>query len=301
MKKIIPTLVVILLLAAQHSQACLNFYVIDSSGRGHMHEDYPPSAIYSRPQYDVETLKRLEDQLNTAPADSRFKYVSDYCAVLIKLGRTPDALPMLEKLLKEQPNEYTLNANMAVALELNGQPEKALEYLKRSLKLQPDSHKNSEWFHERILEAAILQKRSNTSFQDMNILKLNRRDSLKKAEQISYQLKERVPLTPSPNALLCKVITECADFYRATISLEWAIELYAIAIGYSPDQSITDNLWKQINTSRARLMELRKAGKEGSVSKYLYKSNWTKEINKRINDWKSYKPYYYTGKVITRF
>lgn len=301
MKKIIVLTITLLLLATQYGQACLNFYVIDSSGRRHMHDDYPTSNLDLNPKYYIERLKELEQKIKKASGNSRFENVSDYCAFLIKLGRTRDALPILENLLKERPNEYTLNANMAVALELMGEPERALEYLRKSLKLQPDSHYNSEWFHERILEAAVLQKKNKTSFQSMNILKLSRRDSLKRITEISYQLRERIPLTPSPNPLLSKVLTECADFFRSRLSLEWAIDLYAIAIGYTADQPTIDNLWKQINICRTRLVELRKTGKEGSVSKYLYKSGWVKEVTKQINEWKNYKPYHYTGQIITRF
>jgi tetratricopeptide (TPR) repeat protein len=299
MKKIIVLAISFLLLATQYSQACLNYYVIDSSGRRHMHDDHPISNLDLNSEYDLKRLKELEQEIKKSSGNRRFEYVSDYCAFLIKLGRSRDALPILENLLKQKPNEYTLNANIAVALELLGEPERALEYLRKSLKLQPDSHYNSEWFHERILEAAVLQKKGKTSFQSMNILKLSRRDSLKKITEISYQLRERVPLTPSPNPLLSKVLTECADFFRSSLSLEWAIDLYAIAIGYTADQPAIDNLWKQINICRTRLVELRKTGKEGSVSKYLYKSSWTKEVTKQINDWKDYKPYHYTGQILT--
>lgn len=299
MKKISVLAISLLLLATQHSHACLNFYVIDSSGRRHMHDDYPTSNLDLNPKYYIGRLKALELEIQKASGNRRFENISDYCAFLIKLGRSGDALPILENLLKQKPNEYTLNANIAVALELLGDPERALEYLRKSLKLQPDSHYNSEWFHERILEAAVLQKKNKTSFQSMNILKLSRRDSLKRITEISYQLRERIPLTPSPNPLLSKVLTECADFFRSSLSLEWAIDLYAIAIGYTTDQPTIDNLWKQINICRTRLVELRKAGKEGSVSKYIYKSSWTKEVTKQINDWKGYKPYHYNGQILT--
>jgi tetratricopeptide (TPR) repeat protein len=281
--------------------ACLNYYVIDSSGHKNIHDDYPPSSIYVFPKYNIEKLKYLEQQIKSVPQTEKYKYVSDYCALLIKLGRCKDAVPILERLLNEKPNEYAINANLAVAYELEGQIDKAFTSLKKSISLHPNSHRESEWFHLRILETALEIRDKHLNLQNINVLKINNDTSKLIGLQISYQLKERVPLTKSKNDLLSKVIEESADFYKANISLEWAIELYAIAIAYTSDNSIRTNLWKKINMSRQKLIDFKNQGNVGSVTKYLFKGNWIKKINQKVAEWENYEPYYYEKEIMTTF
>jgi len=301
MKRYTQLLILFLTLFSLRSVACLNYYVVDSSGHRNLHDDYPPSNLFIHSKYDIEDLKITESRIYSAPTSEKYKYISNYCATLIKLGRHREAVPILENLLKEKPNEYEINANLAVAYELNGQIDRALILLKKSISISPNSHNESEWFHLRILEAAINLRENNLNPQDISVLRIQN-DTLKKIGfQISYQLKERIPLTKATNNLLSKVIEESADFYSANISLEWAMELYAIAIGYTTDDTVKLKLWDKINLSRQKLIDFKYQGKEGSVSKYLYKSNWKKKINQRINEWANYTPYYYDKEIKTTF
>lgn len=217
-------LLVALALLSFRSSACLNFYVIDSSGHEHIYNEYPPTDIFLRTDYHIKDLEELGSKIPSVSPDEKYKYISNYCALLIKLGRHKDAMPILEKLLKEKPNEYEIIANLAVAYELNGQIDKAYESLRKSLSLNRLSHGGSEWFHLNILEAAIKLKNGNLKAKDITILKFPRTDPEMVSHQISYQLKERVPLTSATNDLLSKVIEESAEFFGAKISLEWAIE-----------------------------------------------------------------------------
>ncbi len=299
MKKII--LLLAFYLFQTNSIACINYYVLDERGNKHMHEDYPPSFIFIAPKYDIENLKKLEKEIANAPVAERFKYISNYSATLISLGRFKEAIQILENLIKDRPVEYEINANIAVAYELNGQIDEALKYLKKAIQMNPTSHIKSEWFHLRILESAIEIRDKKLKIEEYNILKIQFDSSKEIAKQISYQLKERIPLTKSTNSLLSKVIEESADFYRKNLSLEWAIELYAIAIGYTNDTDKENKLWEKIFTSRERLVQLKEQGKESSVSKYLTKSRWKKELKKSINKWKNYSPYYYKEEILTVF
>jgi tetratricopeptide (TPR) repeat protein len=301
MKRYTKLLILFLTLSSLRSNACLNYYVVDSSGHRNMHDDYPPSNIFIHAKYDIEDLKTTESKIFSAPTSEKYKYISNYCASMIQLGRYREAIPILENLLKDKPNEYEINTNLAVAYELNEQIDKALYFLKKSISISPKSHNESEWFHLRILESAITLRDKNLAPQDISVLRIENERSGKTGVQISYQLKERIPLTKSTNNLLSKVIEESADYYKANISLEWAIELYAIAIGYSSNDSIKLKLWDKINLSRQKLIDFKNEGKEGSVSKYLFRSNWKKKINQRINEWTNYIPYYYDKEIKTTF
>lgn len=295
------TVAFFLMLLSYKSIACLNYYVIDERGHRNLHDNYPPSSIFLHAKYDVEDLKKIEANLSSIQSSEKYKYVSDYCALLIKLGRFIEAIPILENLLNDKPDEYEINANLAVAYELNGQIEQALALLRKSIKIKPTSHWKSEWFHLRILETALQVKSNKVNLRDISVLKIKNDTSKQIGYQISYQLEERIPLTKSKNDLLSKAVEESGDYYKTNVSLEWAIELYAIAIGYSSDSSVIVDLWKKINSSRQKLIDFKKQGKEGSVSKYLYKPNWMKKINHRIRKWANYTPYYYDKEILTTF
>lgn len=301
MKRYSQLLILFLLLCSLQSNACLNYYVVDSSGHRNMHDDYPPSNIFIHSKYNIEYLKTTGSKIPSIPAGEQYRYISNYCALMIQLGRYKEAIPILENLVKDKPGEYEINANLAVAYELDGQIDKALSFLTRSIAIDPKSHNESEWFHLRILESAITLRDKNLSPQDISVLRIENGTPNKTGVQISYQLKERIPLTKSTNNLLSKVIEESADYYKGNISLEWAIELYAIAIGYSSNDAVKLKLWDKINSSRQKLADFKDQGKEGSVSKYLLRSNWKKKINQRINEWTNYTPYYYEQEIITTF
>ena len=163
------------------SNSCIQYYVTDSSGERRLfHEDVfrDPTHIYKITQEEVSRLKYFESEINSASPETRFKYISNYCAELIKLGRCKDVIPILETLLKAHPKEYEINANLAVAYELNGQLDEALTLLNKSLALKPDSHFNSEWVHLRILQAEIESRDKKLDPQEMDILKI-RNDTVK--------------------------------------------------------------------------------------------------------------------------
>lgn len=301
MKKIIIITTILLATVCAKSFACLNYYVLDSSGHKQMHEHSPPSNIYVYSKYTIEELKRLEKQIVTAGEPDKFKYISNYAASLIRLGRSNDAIPILESLLKKKPNEYEIMANLAVAYELNGRIDEALVFLKRSLKINPKSHHGSEWFHLRFLEAAIKLRDNNLQPDAISVLKIEKESTKDIGPQLSYQLNERIPLTKSPNSLLSKVIEESGDYYRANISLEWSIELYAIAIAYTSDKNTENRLWQKMNACREKLMKFKRQGKQGTVCEYLYTAKWKNNIYEQIHQWRKYQPTYYTKPIIKTF
>jgi tetratricopeptide (TPR) repeat protein len=276
--------------------ACLNFYAVNEQGKETIYEDYPPYQVYINPKSDKEQLYQYEKWIAEERGSDRYKYISNYAAYLVKLGRSREALPMLRKLAKQMPGEYEILANLAVAFELNGYPDSALKYMRQSLKLNPDSHNKSEWFHIRILEAAITARDRKLKIDTMNVLKLGNSNSDAIARQIGDQLKERVPLSSSPNILLSKALEESADYYRKVISIDWSVKLYAMAAGYTQDASTRQRIWSKINSAQARIMQLDKsnpkARKEDKVRAELVKKNWQQYVQKDIQHWEQFKAHY---------
>lgn len=281
------------------SYACINYYVRDSSGRTHMMEDHVSPKFHVAGKKEANYLEQLVAKLKAPDEANLFRLRSDYCAALLELGRAAEALPLLQQLVAANPDQYNVQANLAVAYELTGDPKKALEHLKLSLRLNPGAHNNSEWVHLRILEAQQNRNGQSPAYASMNILKLADKKEYAAPYQLLFQLHERVPLTPAPNELLSKALQESGDYFNATLSMEMAIELYAMAIAY--DNGVQKEvLWNKIKRTRRKLAAYGPQRKP-RMAEYLFKADWKTGVDNIINQWKDYKPYRYEGTVIASF
>jgi len=288
-------LVVCCTLVGLNSSACLNYYLIDERGHDHAYDGGgDPTHIY----LNFEIAKQLYEtqQAVLHAKENRFFLIADYAALLIKAGCSEEAVPILHRLLKDHPSEYNLYANLAVAYELTGQPDTALVYLNRSMKLNPSSHQNSEWVHQRILEYVAGQRGNDKDFSAGEILKITDSTNEKLAGQLAYQLNERVPLTPAPNELLSRVIEETGDFYRKNMSLEWALKFYAISVAYASDGAREQELLRKVNVLMPKLFELHK--KDNVRLLVFSKDKWQQQFNAVIGQWKNYRPYEYAGPLM---
>src|SRR5258708_17631923 len=86
---------------------------------------------------------------------TNFNERSDYAVSLVYVGKTKEAVELLQALEKEQPGTYVVAANLGTALELLGSNEEALYWIREGLRRNPQSHEGTEWLHAKILEAKI--------------------------------------------------------------------------------------------------------------------------------------------------
>lgn len=273
--------------------ACLNLYVQNEHGEIGYYDAARPYSISMSPARDIERLRAYETWIRTGQGADQYRYISDYAVQLIKLGHNTEALPILQRLARENPREYTVLSNLATSYELAGQPDSALKYMQQSLAINPGSHEESEWFHLRILEAIIANRDQHVPFATMNILKVDRSTQRASAYQIAHQLQERVPLTSATNPLLSKVLEESGDFYKRVVSVDWAIRLYAMAAGFSGDAAVERRLWEKIKAARARVVQLHKADRKGArqsnVRSELISAGWEKVIYDEAVRWKKHR------------
>lgn len=89
---------------------------------------------------------------------------------LIHLGRTDEALKILEKLEKESPGSYYVAANLGTAYELIGDNERAYKWITEGMKRNPDSHFGTEWLHLKILKAKQEIKKDATWLETNSVL-----------------------------------------------------------------------------------------------------------------------------------
>lgn len=215
------------------SFSCYNeYYSLDS--KGHFHQ-IDIGAIRFQKNFDQQKIERkliqLKKKLDTK-AD--FKLLSDYGLYLVKGGKVTEARILFEALAKAYPNEYSIIANLGTTYELLGENEKALEYIRKGLKLNPNSHGGSEWIHVKILETKIRSGKDQNNLREHGVLALTPKQEASEAirKQLYIQLKERFPFCKGPDPIMADLFIELGDCYAETLSFEHAKGLYQIAQKY---------------------------------------------------------------------
>lgn len=231
MKKL--PLVFMLCLVVLTAKPCLNYYYsIDDKGHYHYEEDVL-KAFNTNFNIGLNE-RRLKGSLKELESTHYFMHLSDYSVKLMNLGKADVALDILKVLYEQYPTEYRLATNLGTAYELNGDNQNALKFIKRGLELNPHDHAGSEWVHVKILEAKIKMADEPDYLDANSLLDLNaeQKANADVARQINIQARERFPFSPGPNKIMVALLTEMADCYAESISVEYAIASYRIARDY---------------------------------------------------------------------
>lgn len=215
---------IILTLISLSSTACINeFYAITKDGEKkeiHINEATDLFKKFNL-NFNLELIEskliKLRDKLIT---DDDYKLKSDYAVLLLKSGKVKEGKKILSDLLKFYPNEYAINANYGTALELTGEIDSALFYIKKGIELNPKSHKGSEWVHVRILETKIKLRDKPDYLENNSVLNLTNAElnSEEVTMHIFYQARERFPFSPHPDAIFSSVLSDLAECVANTRS-----------------------------------------------------------------------------------
>lgn len=231
MKKIFLLLTLLLNFTIGH--ACLNYYYsIDNAGHFHDAEGLKKAFNTNFNLKSIEAdLKKMEVKLKS---NKDYKLLSDYAVLLLKAGRTKEAVDLLEQLSLKHPDEYQIAANLGTAYELAGNVEKALEYIKRGIELNPNAHAGSEWVHMKLLETKLKLEKDANYLDKHSVLNLS--DKQKKDEkvrdQLMIQIRERFPFCKGPDPIMASLMMDVGDCYASTLSVEFAKASYEIALHY---------------------------------------------------------------------
>ncbi|MBO9634775.1 MAG: hypothetical protein J7578_16800, partial [Chitinophagaceae bacterium] len=191
-----------------------------------------------------ENMEKLLPLTKEDSLKMSFRELSDRAVAELKTGNTATGLSILEQLYRLYPNEYNIVANLGTAYELNGNKNKALEFLKKAVSIKPLSHFGSEWIHIRILEEELATSPNYKNIINLGISDYQKwltdktyrfprpADSLKL--QIAYQLHERIKFIAPPNKTIGQLVTDFADIVSKTDSLGAAKEFYQFALSYDP-------------------------------------------------------------------
>lgn len=215
--------------------ACYNESHVNKNGNSGRRSE-PMALFYNEPDTEAanEFLVKYElTKIKTYDADTQ----SDIAVNLGYIGHYTDALEILKRLQKEHPDNYNYAANLGTTYELLGKNELALQFIKKGIELNPESHEGSEWVHVKILEAKLKMATQPGWIYQHRVLATGVNFDSKESEtlnektwHVEYQLQERIPFTPFPDALLANVFDELGDLYATQQSVELAYIAYDFAL-----------------------------------------------------------------------
>lgn len=217
------------------SYACLNERHVNKSGKETIDAFHLSQSGYQKSHNKAE----LELYLKNLYADKKemkediFDQKNNIAVTLIKLGRLEEAEKILLDLKKEAPDDYYVIVNLGTLYELQGENKEALQYIKKALLIDPESHGGSEWFHVKVLEFK-LKNIPESEIPNQHILNIAQITAKGRdiAAEIDYQLKERIPFTPAPNLMMAKILQEFADYLADSVSIKAAYLFYEMGKDY---------------------------------------------------------------------
>ena len=199
-------------------------------------------------------------------ADARkkpnFFTLTDLSAVLIRFGKLPEAVKLLQFMEQKYPGEYQTASNIGTAYELMGRNEDALKWILEGVKRNPDDHFGTEWLHAEILKAKLGQLQApspgrsilNLDFGNDAIpqrpaaLPLGKQGKPRSLFDVGialrFQLVERIKFVAAPDPMVAGMLLDWANLEFLAGSVESADVLYDAALRYGSNEAPTITLRK---------------------------------------------------------
>lgn len=262
--------------------ACLNEHHVNKSGRTSIAE----FSLGDLNFYKRHNTSRIEEELAylqkakmETPQDSLWNQNS-FAVNYIKLGRLAEAEKILNSLLKKYPNDYSVIVNLGTLYELQGKNQKALEFIKKAIALNSDSHNGSEWVHVKVLEFKLRKIPANRiPGEDILGIKSRKEIGDNIAWHVRFQLEERIPFTPSPDLGMAKILQEYGDYLADSVSIKAAYVMYEIGMDYD-----SVNLLKLDERRNALLPYFKKYKEAVPITKNYYVDNIISTVTKVVGD-----------------
>lgn len=242
------TLTLILWLSIPASQACAWTYGTNKEGRRARNNGVHSIKGILRRSMDTDLREegvKLEMALRNSTS---FEDRNDYAVALMYLGRSKEAVPILEKLESEIPGRYETAANLGTAYELAGNNAKAKHWIEEGIRRNPDSHDGSEWLHVQILRTKLKLMDDPAWLQKHSVLNLDYRALQSGATNITiegtphavhtllrdleYQLSERLKFVKGTDPVVASLLYDYGIILAGTAALEPAGELLKMAGEY---------------------------------------------------------------------
>jgi tetratricopeptide (TPR) repeat protein len=199
-----------LLALAAPSMACINTFVSEIQELKAAGDEQRVAKVVASTEASYRQTPTLET-------------TNDLAVAWILTGRMPEGIQLLRELEKQYPGNAIVAANLGTALELTGADDEALQWIRESVRRDPQEHQGSEWVHVRILEAKQalkkdpnwLRKNSVVGWREGQRLPPNERSQPRTPrnliDSIDYQLNERTQFVNAPDALVGDLYLSLGD------------------------------------------------------------------------------------------
>ncbi|WP_433834865.1 tetratricopeptide repeat protein [Flavobacterium anhuiense] len=250
-------LLVVLALISFKAFACLNGETKILKNGAYAYEDYDGINPQGHNFFEGD-FPRLIIELDSLYKKTKdLDYLSDKGYLLIVLKKYDEALKLYLNIEKIKPNRYSTASNLGTLYELMGENQKAYEWIKKSIAINPKSHEGSEWLHLKILEAKIknLKDVSGQFLINANFgtsrepkTKLSRKEIDELAQSIYFQVNERMSFIEPKDKIISILLFELGNLAELLGQNNSALETYRSArkYGYEGDLIIE----RMINSSQ---------------------------------------------------
>lgn len=211
-------ILVLVLFFATQASACINTYEKDLLIL--MQQGDPDVLVY--------TIRRLETENTKRPT---IQGANDLAVAYILSGAYGKAVKLLKRLEKNNPGIPMTASNLGTALELSGNNEEALHWIKEGVVRNAKDHEDTEWLHVKILEAKVALQKDPAWLDSRSVLGVDfgralrpERPSILPVDQfdktrswedvekaMDYQLKERLKFVKAPDLIVASLFQSRAD------------------------------------------------------------------------------------------
>jgi tetratricopeptide (TPR) repeat protein len=234
---------VLLAVVAAPAMACINTFASEID-----------TAKFSADEAGVARIVADLEKQNAAKPT--LENTNDLGVARILTGNYDAAIKLFREAEKKYPGSARVASNLGTALELKGENQEALEWIRESVKRDANEHEGSEWLHARILEVKIALAQNPRWFDHNQVLGLDfGKDVVPVAPEIlpvdsdgklkgvvdliadiDYQLRERTKFIKPPDPIV-------GDLYATAGDLEYAgsdtdpTDHYEAALNYGAPRS----------------------------------------------------------------
>jgi tetratricopeptide (TPR) repeat protein len=195
--------------------SCMNGYEVrNASGEWvDIHDEFDPI----RTLFDtVGHGKKIASAQQQYDETGNIDFLVDKGILLAEIGQYGEATMLFQELQKVDPKSYKVNANLGTCYELTGEVDSAYKYIKRSMKLNKNSHYGSEYIHLAVLQ--FKKKGDSEVFFDDQLVKypstIDHYKGQEIANHIVHQLRERIPYSSVPDPAVGNLLETLGDLYR---------------------------------------------------------------------------------------
>lgn len=238
----------LLLIFSMPVLACLWSSETDIDGNAVSINDHPPEQWIDRLQNTGRWLHdatELAEKVRAQPTNREYR--NDYGVALAQTGQVSEALKIFRDLEAEFPGQYQTAANLGTVLELSGNNEDALEWIREAIKRNPNSHRGTEWVHVKILEAKLASAKDPNWLKTHTILGndfgsegrpqvtgqlLDKEEMERVIRALEYQLSERMSLVSPPDVYVGDLLFDLGNLVVLTKSVERGVAVLQLSEKY---------------------------------------------------------------------